>query len=85
MKNLELNLRFLIHSNVELIQDGILTDQEIQGEDLLASGLPLEIRMIKEKRHSILQQEVILVKRSAGKLLEMYIFEDLKHGMYDWK
>jgi hypothetical protein len=31
------------------------------------------------------QQEVILVKRNAGKLLEMYIFEDLKHGMYDWK
>ena len=85
MKNLELNLRFLIHSNVEQIQGDVLTDQEIQEGDLPVGDRLLETHMIKEKRHSISQQEVILVKRSAGKLLEMYIFEDLKHGMYDWK
>ena len=62
---------------MEPIQDDVLTDQEIQEGDLLVGGHPLEIHMIKEKRHNISQQEVILVKRSAGKLLEMYIFEGI--------
>ena len=80
---MELNLRFLTHSSVEQIQDDVLTDQETQEDDLLAGGHQLEILMIKEKRRSISQQEVISVKRSAGKLLEMYIFKDLKYRMYD--
>tara|TARA_B100001750_G_scaffold199731_1_gene173528 strand:- start:200 stop:457 length:258 start_codon:yes stop_codon:yes gene_type:complete len=83
MKNLELNSRFLIHSNVEEIQDDVSTDQGVQEDDLLVGDLLLETNMIKEKRHSILRREVTLVKRNAGKLLEMYIFEDLKHRIYD--
>ena len=80
---MELNLRFLIHSNAGQLQDDVLTDQEIQEGDLLVGDHPLEIHMIKEKRHNTSQQEVISVKRSDGKLLEMYIFEDLKHRTYD--
>ena len=62
---------------MEPIQDDVLTDQEIQEDDLLVGGRLLETHMIKEKRRSISQQGVILVKRSAGKLLEMYIFEGI--------
>ena len=80
---MELSLRSLTHSSVEQTQEGVLTDQEIQEDDLLVGGHPLETHMIKEKRHNISQQEVILVKRSAGKLLEMYIFEDLKPRIYE--
>ena len=68
---------------MEQIQEGVLTDQGIQENDLLVGDIPLETHMIKEKRYNISQQEVILVKRNAGKSLEMYIFEDLKYKMYD--
>jgi hypothetical protein len=68
---------------VEEIQDDVLTDREVQEEDLLEGGLLLETNTIKEKRSNMSQQEVISVKRNAGKLLEMYIFEDLKPRIYE--
>ena len=80
---MESNLRFLIRSNVEEIQDDVLTDREVQEEGLLERGLLLETNTIKEKKSNMSQQEVISVKRNAGKLLEMYIFEDLKPRIYE--
>ena len=68
---------------MEEIQDDVLTDREVQEEDLLERGLLLETNTIKEKMSNMSQQEVISVKRNAGKLLEMYIFEDLKPRIYE--
>ena len=80
---MESNLRFLIRSNVEQIQDDGLPDREVREGDLLEIDLPLETNTIKEKKYNMSQQEVISVKRNAGKLLEMYIFEDLKPRIYE--
>ena len=70
MKNLELNLRFLIHSNDEQTQDGLLTDlQKILEGNLMVDIKMPETNMLKNQRCNMQQQEAILIKRNAGKLI----------------
>ena len=79
MKNLELSLRFLIHSNDEQTQDDLLTDlQKILEDNLMVDITMPETNMLKNQRCNMQQQEAILIKRNAGKLIQNTYFEDLK-------
>ena len=85
MKNLELNLIFLIHSNDEQIQDVLLTDlQKIREGNLMVDIKMPGTNMLKNQNFKMKQQEVILIKRSAGNLFKVCIFEDLKPRLNDW-
>ena len=79
MKNLELSLRFLIHSNDEQIQDDLLTDLQktLEGNLMVDIKMP-ETNILKNQKCNMQQQEVILIKRSAGKIIQNTYFEDLK-------
>ena len=75
MKNLELSLRFLIHSNDEQIQDDLLTDLQktLEGNLMVDIKMP-EINILKNQKCNMQQQGVILIKRSAGKIIQsMYL------------
>ena len=70
MKNLGLNFTSLIHSNDEQIQDGLLTDLQKILEDNLMVGIKMpETNMLENQRYNMQQQEAILIKRNAGKLI----------------
>ena len=75
MKNLELSLRFLIHSNDEQTQDDLLTDLQktLEGNLIVDIKMP-ETNIRKDQKCNMQQQEVILIKRNAGKLIQsMYL------------
>ena len=79
MKNLGLNFIFLIHSNDEQTQDDLLTDLQktLEGSLMVDIKMP-ETNILKNQKCNMQQQGVILIKRSAGKIIQNTYFEDLK-------
>ena len=67
------------------IQDDLLTDlQKILEDNLMVDIKMPGTNMLKNQKCNMQQQEVILIKRSAGNLFKVCIFEDLKPRLNDW-
>ena len=75
MKNLGFNFIFLIHSNDEQTQDDLLIDLQktLEGNLMVDIKMP-ETNILKNQKYNMQQQEVILIKRNAGKIIQsMYL------------
>jgi len=57
----------------KILEDNLMVDIKMPGTN-----------MLKNQKCNMQQQEVILIKRSAGKIFKVCIFEDLKPRLNYW-